>query len=317
MPIPLKFKKRWDVYSTLQDVLTATQNLSVSPFGTTIDDDLQDFRGIKLIGKGECINVSLSNSDFSGSLWQNFQIAETETFTPLINRVIFDESSFQQSEYTPLCGRGTTFLSCCFINCKYKGVGFLQTVIKDCLFSDIKKNVRLDFNCKLIEDCLFIGDIYKAKFWYSSLKNCIFEGVLYDTSFWGARDFASQKEPILPEKVDNRMENIDFSQAEMIQCNFWAYCYLDKVKPSERNCVFKVTNEFYECLLTQIQSSESPLKEKLIKWAKLFYAPHITAPYRVAHPNDVSFNRPEDTEFSQTLYNFVCKAAEATGCMVK
>ena len=61
------------------------------------------------------------------------------------------------------------------------------------------------------------------------------------------------------------MENIDFSQAEMIQCNFWDYCYLDKVKPSERNCVFKVTDEFYECLLTQIQSSESPLKEKLIK----------------------------------------------------
>ncbi len=89
MPIPLKFKKRWEIYPTLQDVLTATQNLSVSPFGTTIDDDLQDFRGIKLIGKGECINVSLNNSDFSGSLWQNFQIAETETFTPRLKKKIF------------------------------------------------------------------------------------------------------------------------------------------------------------------------------------------------------------------------------------
>ena len=113
------------------------------------------------------------------------------------------------------------------------------------------------------------------------------------------------------------MENIDFSQAEMIQCNFWAYCYLDKVKPSERNCVFKVTNEFYEYLLTQIKSGESPLKEKLIKWAKLFYAPHITAPYNVAHPDDFSFRHPEEAELSQTLYNFVCKAAEATGCRVK
>ena len=52
MAIPIKLKKRWDIYLTLQEVLTATQNLSVSPFGTTIDDDLQDFRGIKLIFKG-------------------------------------------------------------------------------------------------------------------------------------------------------------------------------------------------------------------------------------------------------------------------
>jgi len=31
MAIPIKLKKRWDVYPTLQEVLTATQNLSVSP----------------------------------------------------------------------------------------------------------------------------------------------------------------------------------------------------------------------------------------------------------------------------------------------
>ncbi len=31
MAISIKLKKRWDVYPTLQEVLTATQNLSVSP----------------------------------------------------------------------------------------------------------------------------------------------------------------------------------------------------------------------------------------------------------------------------------------------
>ena len=36
MAISIKLKKRWDVYSTLQEVLTATQNLSVSPFGVMI-----------------------------------------------------------------------------------------------------------------------------------------------------------------------------------------------------------------------------------------------------------------------------------------
>ncbi len=36
MAISTKLKKRWDIYPTLQEVLTATQNLSVSPFGVMI-----------------------------------------------------------------------------------------------------------------------------------------------------------------------------------------------------------------------------------------------------------------------------------------
>jgi len=89
------------------------------------------------------------------------------------------------------------------------------------------------------------------------------------------------------------------------------------VKPSKNNCVFKVTDEFHNYLLTAIESSDSPLKEKLIEYAKLFYAPHTTTPYEVAHPNNFSFKHPEEAELSQQLYNFVCKAAEATGCRVK
>ena len=76
-------------------------------------------------------------------------------------------------------------------------------------------------------------------------------------------------------------------------------------------------DEFHNYLLTAIESSDSPLKEKLIEYAKLFYAPHTTTPYEVAHPNNFSFKHPEEAELSQQLYDFVCKAAEATGCRVK
>jgi len=62
--ISIKLKKRWDVYPTLQDVLAATKNLSVSPFGLT-EEGLQDFRGIKLIG--ERAQVPLRN----GYMWEN------------------------------------------------------------------------------------------------------------------------------------------------------------------------------------------------------------------------------------------------------
>ena len=111
------------------------------------------------------------------------------------------------------------------------------------------------------------------------------------------------------------MNGVDFSKADVIMCSFWSFCYLDKVKPSKNNCVFKVTDEFHNYLLTAIETSDSPLKERLIEYAKLFYAPHTTTPYEVAHPKD--FLYPEKAELTQALYDFVCKAAEATGCRVK
>ena len=331
MAISIKLKKRWDVYPALQDVLAATKNLSVSPFGLT-EEGLQDFRGIKLVGEraqvplrngymweniSKPLHTSLSYADFSGSVWQYFAIEETEDFTPVIDHVIFDESVFELSAYA-ICGNGATFLSCSFAGCKYKWGEFIGATLKDCCFTQIKKNVRLKFNsCKLLEDCLFSGEIHKALFWHSSLKNCTFEGTLYDCSFYGVEKITDLRrgEIIPPENVDNRMDGVDFSKADIIMCNFWSFCYLDKVKPSKNNCVFKVTDEFYSCLLSVIENSDSPLKEELIKEAKSDFAPHPTTPYEVIHPKD--FLYPEKAELAQALYDLVCEAAEATGCRVK
>ena len=331
MAISIKLKKRWDIYPTLQDVLAATKNLSVSPFGLT-GEGLQDFRGIKLIGEraqvplrngymweniSQPLHTSLSYADFSGSVWQYFAIEETADFTPVIDHVIFDESMFELSAYA-ICGNGATFLSCSFAGCKYKWGEFIGATLKDCRFTQIKKNVRLKFNsCKSLENCLFSGEIHKALFWHSSLKNCTFEGTLYDCSFYGVKKITDLRkgEIIPPENVDNRMDGVDFSKADIIMCNFWSFCYLDKVKPSKNNCVFKVTDEFHNYLLSVIENSDSPLKEELIKEAKSDFAPHPTTPYEVIHPKD--FLYPEKAELAQALYDLVCEAAEATGCRVK
>ena len=237
MAISIKPKKRWDVYPALQDVLAATKNLSVSPFGLT-EEGLQDFRGIKLIGEraqvplrngymweniSKPLHTSLSYADFSGSVWQYFAIEETADFTPVIDHVIFDESVFELSAYA-ICGNGATFLSCGFAGCKYKWGEFIGATLKDCRFTQIKKNVRLKFNrCKSLENCLFSGEIHKALFWYSNLKDCTFEGLLYDCSFYGAEKTGNLRkgEIIPPEKVDNRMDGVDFSKADIIMCNFW------------------------------------------------------------------------------------------------
>ena len=65
-----------------------------------------------------------------------------------------------------------------------------------------------------------------------------------------------------------------------------------------------------------LKSSDSPLKEGLIGKAKSFYAPHNTTPYEVVHPDNLSFKHPEEAELSQAIYDFVCRAAEATGCRI-
>jgi len=235
----------------------------------------------------------------------------------VIDHVIFDESVFELSAYA-ICGNGATFLSCSFAGCKYKWGDFIGATLKDCRFTQIKKNVRLKFNrCKSLENCLFSGEIHKALFWHSSLRNCTFEGTLYDCSFYGVENITDLRkgEIIPPENVDNRMDGVDFSKADIIMCNFWSFCYLDKVKPSKNNCVFKVTDKFHNCLLSIIKNSDSPLKEELIKEAKSDFAPHAATPYKVAHPKD--FLYPEKAELAQALYDLVCEAAEATGCRVK
>ena len=83
------------------------------------------------------------------------------------------------------------------------GGDFIGATLKDCRFTQIKKNVRLKFNsCKLLENCLFSGEIHKAHFGYSNLKNCTFEGLLYDCSFEGVEKIGNLRkgEIIPPEK---------------------------------------------------------------------------------------------------------------------
>lgn len=181
---------------------------------------MQDFRGIKPIGKmeevftparggirritkTENIHTPLSYADFSGSLRQDFGVEEADDFTAVIRHVIFDESVFDLS--TPaICGRGATFLSCSFAGCKYKCGKFMQATLKNCRFTQIKKNTRLYFSCKLLENCFFSGEIHKALFWSSNLKNCTFEGTLYDCSFHGVKKITDLRkgEIIPPESVE-------------------------------------------------------------------------------------------------------------------
>lgn len=318
MTISRKLKNRWDVYPTLKEVLSSTYNLSTSPFGIT-ETGLQDFRGIKLIGdKDESVflSVSLKDSDFSGSLWNSFQISEQGDSQVTIENVKFDGSTFKNEYFCDeMFGMGAHFISCSFANCVYKGVDFVGAKLQGCDFSNIKKNIRLNFiYCTLIENCRFQGEIHKAMFGISPLKECSFKGKLYDCIFYGVDKTPNNGGIVPPEEVDNRMDTIDFSQAEVISCSFRDFCYLDKVKPSPQNCLVKITNEFYLKLRELIE--QEPLakdREELLQYTSLFCQPSPSIPYNIYHPEYFE----SDSELGHKWYNFICHSAEETNCRIK
>lgn len=222
MPIPAKLKKRWDIYPTLEDVLSATQNLSVSPFGTT-ENGLLDFRGIKLesgLDKNYAqtyeLPVSLHRADFSGSTWTCFTISSTMDDDEIcsITDCVFDESKFHNG----LAYRVENIRNCSFHACVFKYCVYFNT-IENCTFTGMKKsNTKLRFLCDSIKNCLFEGEMRKLKFWGSPLDNCTFKGTLYDCSFEGLNINSDKWKQgyVSPDEVDNRFNNLDCTEAEFI-----------------------------------------------------------------------------------------------------
>ena len=85
------------------------------------------------------------------------------------------------------------------------------------------------------------------------------------------------------------------------------------------NCLVHITDELFAELNRLIAShADADLKDKLLTYANSFYRPHIQTPYKFAHADDfVHANKPETIPFARQLYDFVCQAAEATGCRVR
>lgn len=325
MPIPAKLKKRWDIYPTLEYVLSATQNLSASPFGTT-ENGLLDFRGIKLesgLDKNYAqtyeLPVSLHRADFSGSTWTCFTISSTMDDDEICNITdcVFDESKFHNG----LAYRVENIRNCSFHACVFKYCVYFNT-IENCTFTGMKKsNTKLRFLCDSIKNCLFEGEMRKINFGGSPLENCTFKGTLYDCSFEGLNINSDKWKQgyVSPDEVDNRFNHLDCTEAEFIMCTFHSFCYLDRVKPLPNNCLVHITDELFAELNRLIASqADADLKGRLLDWARSFYRPHIQTPYKFAHSDDfIRSNKPETILFARQLYDFVCQAAEATGCRVR
>lgn len=324
MAISKKLKERWVGFNAHQ-LLEETNYFSVSPFGLT-DEGLHDFRGLVMIGGESDLNIFadfvVKNSDFSGSDWQKIRLwADDNGDAPVFENVKFNDAKFYDCT-----AKDVQYLSCDFDNTSLKYVQFSDCIFKNCVFKFKKSKIaKLTFyNAKLMENCQFFGEFYHIDFCASNLKDCQFSGTLYLCRFQGLGEkyleYARHNRICPPEKVENRMDNVDFSQAELKECLFEAYCYLDKIKVSDKNCLVKITQEFYDELcrlirkngdLEHIPMNDEKLKtvaDEMLGHAKLFFKPQIQKPYEIVHCQDFNFKHTSD-EYSQYLYNLVCKAA--------
>lgn len=322
MAIAKKLKSRWEAFNPTQ-LLTMTQYFSISPFGLT-EAGLQDFRGLSIIAEKQ-INIKLAfmvkNADFSGSEWKNIRLWADEHG----NAPIFENAKFTDAKFYDCTMKEVQYLSCDFDNTALKYVQFSDCIFKHCQFHLKKSKVaKLTFyNAKLIENCQFMGELCHISFHASHFKHCQFSGTLYLCRFQGLGDkfleYGKKNLYCPPEKVENRMENVDFSQAELKECLFDAYCYLDKVKVSEKNCLIQRTQEFYDELcrliresgdLEYIEMNEERLDtvvNEMLSDAKLFFKPHIQKPYTIIHSEDFNFKHTS-LQYSQYLYQLVCQA---------
>lgn len=206
-------------------------NIDHTPFGRR-DGDFLDFRGYsaqQILVKDVIIrDADLSFADFSSS-WM-----ETNHF---------ENCLFEKTDFSDVADHGNIFSHCVFVKCNfkfavlgYRGSQYQNCVFRECNFQRTNfiraEFVETDFlNCRL--KCIdFSG---------SSFENCKFEGVLEDVWFRGTYGYESYFTEFGRPKP-NKMENVSFVNADLIDMTVSDGCDLSTVKLKNDGKYFKYDN---------------------------------------------------------------------------
>jgi fluoroquinolone resistance protein len=202
-----------------------------SPFGRS-EGDLIDFRGYpahKILVKDVTIkDIDLSYADFSSS-WLE------------ANR--FENCLFVRTNFTDASDHGDIFDHCKFLYCKFKlavlgynGTRFRNCVFKECGFQ--KTNfIRPEFVNTDFINCRLKGIDFSG----SSFEDCKFEGLLEDVWFRGTFAYQSYFKEFGRPKI-NRMENVSFENADLIDLTVSDGCDLSTVRLKKNGKYFKYDN---------------------------------------------------------------------------
>lgn len=207
-----------------------------------------------------------------------------------------------------------------FKKTKLKWVYFFFNELKNSIFTGLTKSSKVVFSIEsLMDNCLLEGKKANLEMNDSPQKNCKYVGSFYSLKIRGisGNDFiklTKEKREKTIADVKNKMENIDFTEADLYLPEFGSYLFLENIKVSDRNILVKMTVEFYKEVLAQTQKLNPADKDKLSLLFEIVCKPHQQTPYAVYHAED--WNKLT-TEQQALYFNILKHSAEKTNCLIK
>ncbi|UUC44160.1 pentapeptide repeat-containing protein [Flavobacterium cerinum] len=237
-----------------------------------------DYRGIHIGGQTIKKN-KLKNIDFSESYFAGAWIEKSE----------FINCIFDKTDFTNFSDHGNIFKGVLFERCKFTkaAMGYNGSKFENCIFRncDFTRSVhaRAEYN-----NCEFINCKLKGiDFSGSSFEDCVFEGKVEDVWFRGG--FPSQLEiEDFGRPRPNKMKNVSFEHAELIDLTISDNCDLSTVKvPNDCNYL-RLDN--WKARLERLDSCLASLTDDDKKGLQLF----IDVNERFTHNQDwMILNREE------------------------
>jgi len=173
-----------------------------------------DFHGldIELVHRLEFKRLDFESYDFSLASLNGV----------MFSKCSFDRCLFQRTHLAPVLAYGCEFRNCRFVDCDLTGAVLGGKVGRDSgriIDTEFRggKFVEVVFSFPVITGCLFGCDIIRVDFDGSQLTDCRFMGKL-DKVFFRRRTVDGVRfSRTIPE---NKMENVDFSEADLLDVDF-------------------------------------------------------------------------------------------------
>jgi uncharacterized protein YjbI with pentapeptide repeats len=294
-----KHSGRWDLRGAQLSTLENEKRIESGGHGVT-----QKFGTLKL-KNAKIESVDFSYADISYSWWERCSVSNC----------LFEETKARE-----IRAYATDFLMCVFRKANlhysyieniganagsFKQVEFIETNLSECLFS-----------FPTIEDCLFLDcNLVETIFDGSRFKDCKFKGDTDSAWFRGYSKNAQKSilglfHRVNPKAYPNRMENVDFSKAELK-----SNCFSDEIDLSR--CIFPKDDSKY-ILVRNLKEVYEQAKQLISKeWSgedkrkavsfidNLFYRPdHQNQPMDLIDKNLLT-DEGKDQEFGEKFFNLI------------
>jgi uncharacterized protein YjbI with pentapeptide repeats len=312
-----KLRQRWLANTDGQYAVNLhekTSGFTKSPFGEF--EGQLDFRGLPFTPGVDLANLTVANANFSGSTLHSVQVTDVA----LVDCKL-DSSEFNGVDFSGSCRiSGTSFYRAAIANTSHIG-----SRIERCSFRDTRwKSKGNSFVNTTLNGCVFEGSMKTFDFGQARLEDCKFKGDLYDVTFHGWCDMFSPRfvqtngettwldTPF--EIIHNKMDHVDFSEANLSMTTLFDFCYLHRtyLPPRDTHCVFERSQFTFDEVLAAIRAEFSkPIAEKLIEHVTVFYRPHPSVPHAVLNINDFESSLADDIRLA--LFEIFARATEKLG----